>query len=175
VVGWDGPALRGTRTGRLGHAAMISSSERMAGRICKVPMPIRTFEPNLRQGPLRLAASANVTLTLRATAPDQYVLRLHGGAGPVVLEAALPRSSTPRQVNVWRGARVWHVANSSAGSSAVRFEALPGLDYMIEGLCFWNVSAGYGPTQASRRPPRTGGRPRVGATVGGWLCDVGHD
>jgi hypothetical protein len=54
------------------------------------------------------------------------VLRLHGAAGPVVLEAALPWSSTPRQVNVWRGARVWHVANSSAGSSAVRFEALPG-------------------------------------------------
>ena len=105
------------------------------------------------------------------------MLRLHGAAGPAVLEAALPWSSTPRQVNVWRGARVWHVANSSAGSSAVRFEALPGLDYMIERLCFWSASAGYGPTQASPSPadPRTGGRPRVGATVGGWLCDAGHD
>ena len=47
-------------------------------------------------------ASRTVTLTLRATAPDQFVLKLHGASQPVVLEVELPfTGSKPKQVNVW--------------------------------------------------------------------------
>ena len=78
---------------------------------------------------------------------------------------------------MWRGARVWHETNSSAGSSSVTFEALPELEYMVERLCRWNVTAGYGPTQMSPSPadPATGGKARVGGIIGGWLCDAQHD
>ena len=77
-------------------------------------------------------------------------------------------TNPPTQINVWRGAHVWHVANTtirpeqhlpdklSAGADprgqgraqeaidfTVHFEALPGLDYLIERQCIRSMKAGY--------------------------------
>jgi hypothetical protein len=52
-----------------------------------------------------------------------------------MIAAVLPWSSPPTQVNVWRGAHVWHVANTSPSSGelkpVIKFEALAGLDYQV--------------------------------------------
>eukprot|EP01051_Picozoa_sp_SAG22_P001147 SAG22_NODE_42_length_25431_cov_5.091580_5_plen_945_part_00 len=97
---------------------------------------------------LRIVTSAKVTLSLRALAVDQYELRVHGSAGPTIIEADLPFRTPPEQVTVWRGAHAWHVGDSSSGR--IRFEALPDLVYLIESRCLWSLDAGYG--------------------QGGWLC-----
>ena len=68
----------------------------------------------------------------------------------------------PVQVNVWRGAHVWHVANSTKSAAGaerqpvVEFEVLPGLDYLIERECIRSSKAGYNDGK------------------GGWLCSPGH-
>ena len=107
---------------------------------------------------VRLDASANVTLTLRSPAREQYVVRvLEPILGATTITAKLPWSSPPTQVNVWRGAHVWHVANTSLGRGTpeptVVFEALPGEDYLIERQCIRSPKAGYNDGK------------------GGWLCN----
>eukprot|EP00937_MAST-01D_sp_MAST-1D-sp2_P007253 g7253.t1 len=124
-------------------------------------------------GVLRLETSADVTLTLASTSPgaEQYVLRvLEPVLGATRVAATLPWRSAPTQINVWRGAHVWHVANTTKGAgtrmqqagaatapgpeAVVEFEALPGLDYLIERQCVRSMDAGY-----------NDGR-------GGWLCKL---
>ena len=65
-----------------------------------------------------------------------------------MIAAVLPWSSPPTQVNVWRGAHVWHVANTSLSSGelkpVIKFEALAGLDYLIERQCIHSMKAGCG-------------------------------
>jgi hypothetical protein len=139
VVGWSGASPN-----NLDHAELIQ------GSLLHAP-----------QSSLRIATSSNVTLTVRATAQEQYVVRVHEPAlEPVMVTAVLPWSSPPTQVNVWRGAHVWHVANTSLNSGdwepVVEFEALPGLDYVVERQCIRSTKAGYNDGQ------------------GGWLCNPSH-
>ena len=140
------------------------------------------------QSALQILASQNVTLTLKSPAKEQYVLRVHEGSalGPTMITAVLPWSSpptqvcanaacsqpsltsratgviAPRQVNVWRGAHVWHVANTSLGSGelkpVIKFEALAGLDYLIERQCIRSMKAGCG-RKARAVPPLCLGTP----------------
>ena len=136
---------------------------------------IRGSELHIRA--VRLLMSHNVTLLIKETAADQYSVTMKDATEPVMIEVTLPwRRSIPatKQVNVWRGARVWHVANSSAYSTAgtVTFEALPGEHYIIDRQCVWSKMAGYGPTQKSPSPATMNGGLRSGGVVGGWLCDT---
>ena len=157
------PVLRGLaavvnwRRQRLVHATLIRGSE-------------------LQLGTVRLVASRNISLLVKETATDQYSLIVRDASEPVVIEATLPWRLGPsmKQVNVWRGARVWHVANSSTSSTAgtVAFEALPGEHYMIDRQCVWNETAGYGPTQKSPSPATISGGTRAGGIIGGWLCNT---
>ena len=135
VIGWD-------KEKQLVHA------ELMQGTILEVP-----------ELSLRLSASRKVTLSVQTVKVEQYLLRVDGQESPPLwLSVELPWRSPPRQVNVWRGAHVWHVGNTSLDSGAaepvVEFEALPGHEYFIERQCIMSNKAGYG--------------------EGGWLCDPGH-
>jgi hypothetical protein len=137
VVGWDG-------AGKLDFAQLVQ------GSLLAVPA-----------SSIRLATSTNVTLTLSSPADQQYVLRvLEPVLGATLVTAILPWSSPPTQVNVWRGAHVWHVANTSLSSGeaepVIEFEALPGEDYLIERQCIRSMKAGYNDGK------------------GGWLCDPDH-
>lgn len=138
VVGWGGDA--GTLQ-RLDHAMLVH------GTVLAVP-----------DANLRIVASTNVTLTLRSPGQERYIIRiLEPVIGATKVTVALPWASPPKQVNVWRGAHVWHVANTSLDSGEaepiVNFEALPGLDYLIERQCVRSMKAGYSDGK------------------GGWLCD----
>ena len=110
---------------------------------------------------LYIHSSQNVTLTLRSPAVGQFIVRVHAPVvQPTTLTMSLPWESLPKQVNVWRGAHVWHVTNSSlnpkrVADTTVTFEAMPGLDYLIERFCIRSKKAGYGDGK------------------GGWLCDPG--
>ena len=114
------------------------------------------------QSSLSIATSANVTLTLKSLGKEQYVIRvLEPVLGPTMITAVLPwKNSAPAQINVWRGAHVWHVSNTSLNSGVmepvIEFEALPGLDYLIERQCIRSPKAGYNDGK------------------GGWLCDPAH-
>lgn len=159
VVNW--------RKERLVHATLIRGSELQLAREFSAGKGILS---------LRLIASRNTTLSIKETATDQYSLTTDA-TEPVIIEATLPwRHTIPvtKQVNVWRGARVWHVTNSSASSAsgAVAFEALPGEYYIIDRQCVWNETAGYGPTQKSPSPATRTGGIRNGGVIGGWLCDT---
>lgn len=149
VVNW--------RQERLVHATLIRGSE-------------------LQLGALRLVGNRNSTLLIKETATDQYSLTMNDATEPVMIEATLPwrQNVAMKQVNVWRGARVWHVANSSASSvvGTVSFEALPGEHYIIDRQCVWNETAGYGPTQKSPSPATARGATRPGGVTGGWLCST---
>jgi hypothetical protein len=153
VVNW--------RQERLVHATLIRGSE-------------------LQLGALRLVGSRNMTVLIKETGTDQYSFTINDATEPVAIQATLPWRediTSTKQVNVWRGARVWHVANSSASSTdgAVAFEALPKEHYIIDRQCVWNETAGYGPTQKSPSPAIVGGAARNGGVIGGWLCDSAQD
>lgn len=109
---------------------------------------------------LSISTSATVTLTLRSPGQEQYVIRVLDALTPTIVTAVLPWRTPPAQVNVWRGAHVWHVANTSLSAKAaepvIEFEALPGRDYLIERQCIRSSKAGYGDGK------------------GGWLCDPAH-
>ena len=111
---------------------------------------------------LYIHASENVTLTLRSPTVGQFILRvITPVVTPTTLTITLPWRSLPKQVNVWRGAHVWHVTNSTLNpkgenDTTVTFEALSGLDYLIERFCVRSDKAGYGDGK------------------GGWLCDPSH-
>eukprot|EP00943_MAST-04B_sp_MAST-4B-sp1_P001449 g1449.t1 len=106
---------------------------------------------------LQIRTSANVSLTIKSLSKEQYSLRIHSsssGSKPVFVSAILPWDTPPKQVNVWRGAHVWAVSNTTLNSGIleplVKFEALIGYDYLIERQCIRSKKAGYGD--------------------GGWLC-----
>ena len=94
---------------------------------------------------LTIAASAPATLSVKLTAPDQYRVLHHGnGVGSVTVEVSLPWSAdAAKEVNVWDSAHAYHLANSSA-TTAVRFEALPETEYIVEALCPWTDAGGGG-------------------------------
>jgi hypothetical protein len=107
----------------------------------------------------RISASLKVSLTIKSPSDEQYVLRVHGPSSePVVINITVPWASPPKQVNVWRGAHVWHVTNNTLNSGSIEpalvFEVLPGLDYLIERQCYRSPKAGYHDGK------------------GGWLCNT---
>ena len=102
-----------------------------------------------------VASGVPISLALRSLARDQYEITIHSSV-PAMLSLRLPWGGNwpPREINVWRGSHVWHVANGTAANGVV-FEALPGEVYLVERQCQWSARAGYG--------------------NGGWLCDPAHD
>ena len=110
---------------------------------------------------LMVSLSQNVTLSIVLQSPEQYILTVHSPiVSPTIVTIQLPWKSPPKQVNVWRGSHVWHVTNTSLDvgemNPTIRFEALPGLEYLIERLCVRSIKAGYNDGK------------------GGWLCDPEH-
>ena len=94
---------------------------------------------------LTIVASAPATLSVKLTAPDQYRVLHHGnGVSSVTVEVSLPWSAdAAKEVNVWDSAHAYHLANSSA-TTAVRFEALPETEYIVEASCPWTDDGGGG-------------------------------
>ena len=117
---------------------------------------------DLPEQSIRIITSANVTLTIKSPSKEQYILRIHSssvGSKPTMVTIMLPWDTPPpKQVNVWRGSHVWHVANTTLNAGnlepIIHFEALLGLDYLIERQCIRSMKAGYGD--------------------GGWLCNPGQ-
>jgi len=153
VVGWEQ-----SESGALAleHALLVKGSVLGAGSA--LPFNIHT------------KYGSNLTLTLRSlqsdTGLEQYTLRAvemepARRGQPVIVSLSLPWSTPlPVQVNVWRGAHVWHVANSSKVVNRraqqppiVEFEVLRDRDYLIERQCVRSMKAGYGDGK------------------GGWLCN----
>ena len=140
VVGWgtDGPK-------QLDHAELVEGTWLSA--------PKSSF---------RISTSFKVSLSLTSPSHEQYILRVNGPASdPVVVNLTVPWTSPPQQVNVWRGAHVWHVMNNTLNSGSIEpalvFEVLPGLDYLIERQCVRSQKAGYHDGK------------------GGWLCNIDEE
>lgn len=170
VVGWDNipsssslDAPESLMPGiRIGHVLLVKASRLDTGNRLGASRPLS----------LRTKYGSNVTLTMRSlqrdTGLEQYTLRVQEleparRGQPVMLSLTLPWGvPLPVQVNVWRGAHVWHVANSTKSAAGaerqpvVEFEVLPGLDYLIERECIRSSKAGYNDGK------------------GGWLCSPGH-
>jgi hypothetical protein len=134
VVGWNGENKRS-----INHVHLIQ------GRYFSVP-----------NSGLNIKTSQNVTMTITATKPEQYILNVQSPiVSPTTVTINLPWIKPPKQVNVWRGSHVWHITNTSLNSGninpTITFNALPNLNYLIERFCIRSMKAGYG--------------------SGGWLCD----
>ena len=142
-----------------GLAAVVGWSGALPTQLTHVEM-VRGSLLSVPGSSLRLVTDATVTLSVKTKATEQYILRVHDAITPTMVTATLPWSTPPTQVNVWRGAHVWHVANTTLNSGvaepAVVFEALPGEDYIIERQCVRSMKAGYGDGK------------------GGWLCNPAH-
>lgn len=142
VVGWQTPE----------HSIDINNSSPVLDHVELIECTLFAM-PRLS---LSISLSSPATMALRSPHKDQYIIKIERTTAPVTVTAVLPWSTSPTQINVWRGAHVWHVSNSSLGSDqrepTVEFEALPGMDYLIENQCIWSMKAGYG--------------------EGGWLCDT---
>ena len=159
VIGWDSTssfkALR--------HVLLVKGSRLDAGERLGVLRPLK----------LRTKYGSNVTLSLDSlqsdTGMEQFRMRVQEleparRGQPVFLSVTLPWDAPlPVQVNVWRGAHVWHVANSSKSEviqnrrqPVVEFELLPDLEYLIERQCIRSKKAGYDDGK------------------GGWLCSPDH-
>jgi hypothetical protein len=137
VVGWTGSSMT-----QIDHVELIQ------GSLLKVPL-----------SSLQIATSQNVTLSLKSPSKEQFIFRIHPPTSlPTIVTISLPWDTPPKQINVWRGAHVWHVANTTldTGKSVIEFEALPGKDYLIERFCIRSMKAGYNDGK------------------GGWLCAPNH-
>jgi hypothetical protein len=65
---------------------------------------------------IKISSSATVTVTVQTQVKEQYRLRVTDALNPVTLTVVLPWSVPPVQINVWRGAHVWHVTNTTLNS-----------------------------------------------------------
>ena len=155
VVGWTTPAVANATEAEAKKGTVLEHVELIDGKLLQLSTP-----------KLRIALSTLGTVTIDRLGFNQYRLKQHSEVA-LVVELTLPwrDASTkrvaarglqrpPRVANVWRGAHVWHSANSSGTDeqAAVTFEALPGEEYLVETQCRWvEEGAGYG--------------------EGGWLCD----
>ena len=157
VIGWANATGQGSVDTGHSRPRSHSAAPGLANMALQHIELIDGMQFHLTLPKLHLALSTTGTVSIQRLGHNQYRFKQLGAAAvmvELVLQWHRALNHPAPVVNVWRGAHVWHITNSTIHDedAGVRFEALPEEEYLIETRCRWVAQgAGYG--------------------QGGWLCD----